>query len=136
MLDIRWIRDNPQALEWGVAGGLLLAAVSLTATTAVAGGRPDLVQLGLQQQRPYASGELLVQFMPGTRAQQKLAALKAIGGSRAELVAIAASVVAPIAVLMGFAFPLGMSAFGEENRAWFWAVNGAVSVLASVSRHS
>ncbi|SHG62274.1 Subtilase family protein [Hydrocarboniphaga daqingensis] len=70
-----------------IAGGLLLAAVSLTATTAVAGGRPDLVQLGLQQQRPYASGELLVQFMPGTRAQQKLAALKSIGGSRAELVA-------------------------------------------------
>jgi hypothetical protein len=48
-------------------------------------------------------------------------------------VAIAGVVVAPVAVVMGFAFPLGMSAFGEANRAWFWAVNGAVSVLASVS---
>jgi len=48
-------------------------------------------------------------------------------------VAIAALVVAPVAVVMGFAFPIGMNAFGEANRAWFWAVNGAVSVLASVS---
>ena len=48
-------------------------------------------------------------------------------------VVMAGLTVAPVAVAMGFAFPLGMSAFGEANRAWFWAVNGAVSVLASVS---
>lgn len=48
-------------------------------------------------------------------------------------VMIAGLTVAPAALVMGFAFPLGMSAFGEANRAWFWAVNGAVSVLASVS---
>jgi hypothetical protein len=33
---------------------------------------------------------------------------------------------------MGFAFPVGMIAYGEENKPWFWAVNGASSVLASV----
>ncbi len=48
-------------------------------------------------------------------------------------IAIAVFVVAPVAVGMGFAFPLGMTTFGEGNRAWFWAVNGAVSVLASAS---
>ena len=39
----------------------------------------------------------------------------------------------PAGVLMGFAFPTGMVTFGEANKAWFWAVNGAASVLASVS---
>lgn len=48
-------------------------------------------------------------------------------------VLVTIALIAPCAVAMGFAFPLGMTAFGEENRAWFWAVNGAVSVLASVS---
>lgn len=33
--------------------------------------------------------------------------------------------------LMGCAFPAGMRRFGDESKAWFWAVNGAFSVLAS-----
>lgn len=36
---------------------------------------------------------------------------------------------------MGFCFPLGMTYFGKfspEGGAWFWAVNGATSVLGSV----
>ena len=39
----------------------------------------------------------------------------------------------PAGMLMGFAFPLGMQAFSETNKAWFWAINGAASVLASVA---
>ncbi len=35
--------------------------------------------------------------------------------------------------LMGLALPAGFMRFGEEHKAWFWAVNGAASVLASVS---
>lgn len=46
-------------------------------------------------------------------------------------VLVAIAIVAPCAVAMGFAFPAGMTSFGDENRAWFWAVNGAISVLAS-----
>jgi hypothetical protein len=34
---------------------------------------------------------------------------------------------------MGFALPLGMVRFGERSKAWFWAVNGAAGVFASVS---
>lgn len=41
-----------------------------------------------------------------------------------------------IAGLMGFfmgpALPLGMSRFGESTKAWFWAINGACGVVASV----
>jgi hypothetical protein len=39
----------------------------------------------------------------------------------------------PAGFLMGFAFPTGMIRFGDERKAWFWALNGAFSVLASVS---
>jgi hypothetical protein len=38
----------------------------------------------------------------------------------------------PAGMAMGHAFPLGMLAFGEQHKAWFWALNGAASVLASV----
>ena len=38
----------------------------------------------------------------------------------------------PVAFTMGFFFPLGMVRFGERNKAWFWAINGAAGVLASV----
>lgn len=55
-----------------------------------------------------------------------------IGFGLAARVALAALVLIPAGVLMGFAFPLGMLAFGDENKPWFWAINGASSVLASV----
>jgi spermidine synthase len=40
----------------------------------------------------------------------------------------------PAGVLMGFMFPLGMLRFAAlgTRRAWFWALNGAAGVLASV----
>ncbi len=39
---------------------------------------------------------------------------------------------APCGILLGCFFPLGMVRFGEPHKAWFWAVNGAASVVASV----
>ena len=47
--------------------------------------------------------------------------------------AMALGVIVPAGFLMGFCFPLGMVRFGDGNKAWFWAVNGAAGVLASVS---
>ncbi|MCZ6767863.1 MAG: hypothetical protein O7D93_01295 [Acidobacteria bacterium] len=41
--------------------------------------------------------------------------------------------VVPVGFLMGFAFPVGMTLFGEGNKPWFWAVNGVCGVLGSVS---
>ena len=39
----------------------------------------------------------------------------------------------PPSFLMGLPFPLGMVRFGEAHKPWYWAMNGAFSVLASVS---
>lgn len=40
--------------------------------------------------------------------------------------------IVPSGAAMGFCFPLGMLRFGERNKAWFWALNGAAGVFASV----
>ncbi|HMB68955.1 MAG TPA: hypothetical protein VKU85_06570, partial [bacterium] len=56
-----------------------------------------------------------------------------LGWPFAARVAASLALLLPPAFLMGFPFPLGMSAFGETHRPWFWAMNGAFSVLASVS---
>jgi hypothetical protein len=55
-----------------------------------------------------------------------------LGWSFPARVALSALLLAPAGFAMGFAFPSGMQAFGQRNGAWFWAVNGAASVLASV----
>lgn len=56
-----------------------------------------------------------------------------LGASLTARVAFSVALVAPVAFAMGFCFPVGMGRFGDKNRGWFWAVNGATSVLASVS---
>jgi hypothetical protein len=40
---------------------------------------------------------------------------------------------APAGFFMGFPFPIGMTSFGEENRSWYWALNGVAGVVASTS---
>jgi hypothetical protein len=47
-------------------------------------------------------------------------------------VALTGMLLLPAGFAMGLPFPSGMQAFGQSDRAWFWAVNGAASVLASV----
>ncbi|MFQ5741675.1 MAG: hypothetical protein ACE5JX_21970 [Acidobacteriota bacterium] len=46
-------------------------------------------------------------------------------------IGLAYLLVVPLGYLMGFAFPMGMLHFGDDHKAWFWAMNGAASVLAS-----
>jgi hypothetical protein len=50
-------------------------------------------------------------------------------------VRIAASVVllAPLGFVLGFPFPVGLRLFGDEDISWYWALNGAAGVLATVS---
>ncbi len=61
-----------------------------------------------------------------------------LGWSLGWRVAIAAALVAPAGFLMGAPFPLGMMLSGSDSgearvvRAWFWAMNGMASVLATV----
>jgi hypothetical protein len=47
-------------------------------------------------------------------------------------VLVSAAFLVPTGFLMGFAFPLGMVRFGDEGKPWFWAVNGAAGVFATV----
>jgi hypothetical protein len=35
-------------------------------------------------------------------------------------------------LMMGMPFPLGMANFDDQDRSWYWAINGATSVLGSV----
>jgi hypothetical protein len=48
---------------------------------------------------------------------------------------IAVGILAPIGLLMGMAFPIGMkiaNRYSSEITPWLWGINGALSVLASV----
>jgi hypothetical protein len=47
-------------------------------------------------------------------------------------IAITAALLVPSGFAMGFAFPAGMFSFGHQYQPWFWAVNGAASVMGSV----
>jgi len=47
-------------------------------------------------------------------------------------VMMSAALLLPTGFLMGMPFPVGMAAFGEEGKPWFWAMNGAAGVLGSV----
>ena len=57
----------------------------------------------------------------------------ALGLPFAARVLIALVLLVPPGFLMGFAFPSGMVRFGDADKPWFWAVNGAAGVLASVA---
>jgi hypothetical protein len=55
-----------------------------------------------------------------------------IFASFAARASIAALSVGALGVPMGLLFPLGMSHSDGRERSWYWAINGAASVLASV----
>jgi hypothetical protein len=47
-------------------------------------------------------------------------------------VAISVTALTLAGTMMGMPFPLGMAKFDDRDRSWYWAINGATSVLASV----
>lgn len=55
-----------------------------------------------------------------------------LGAAEALRIVVAVALVLPIGFLLGHCFPLGMRRFGDDDKAWFWAINGACGVLASV----
>jgi hypothetical protein len=54
------------------------------------------------------------------------------GQSFAVRVAISVTMLTLAGAMMGMPFPLGMAKFDGRDRSWYWAINGATSVLASV----
>ena len=86
--------------------------------------------------------------MPGERILGALAALAAFvafalplilaaaqGMSLPARLAVSVLLLAPVGLLMGMAFPLGVRAAAERPQVlpWLWGINGAASVLASVA---
>ncbi len=55
-----------------------------------------------------------------------------IGWAWPARVLAAGGIAGALGFLMGFALPLGMLRFGDVGKPWFWAVNGASGVMASV----
>lgn len=56
-----------------------------------------------------------------------------IGSAFPARLGVCALLIAPCGFIMGFAFPSGMMRFGDAHKPWFWAVNGAGGVLATVA---
>jgi hypothetical protein len=56
-----------------------------------------------------------------------------LGWPFAGRVLLSIALLVPAGFLMGFGFPMGMIRFGDAAKPWFWAMNGAFSVLGSVS---
>lgn len=54
----------------------------------------------------------------------------ALGLTEPVRITIAIALLLPVGFLLGHFFPLGMARFHDDNKAWFWAVNGACGVLA------
>ncbi|MBL9077056.1 MAG: hypothetical protein JNL08_06110 [Planctomycetes bacterium] len=56
-----------------------------------------------------------------------------LGAGEAVRIGITLLLLLPVGFVLGHYFPLGMQRFGDPAKAWFWAVNGACSVLAGVA---
>lgn len=73
-------------LKTTVLAAATLAALGM-ATSAIAGGRPDLVNQGLAQGRAHVSDQLIVQFRAGASESDKQRVMGRVNGRRAEVLA-------------------------------------------------
>jgi hypothetical protein len=55
-----------------------------------------------------------------------------LGLSLSVRILISLAMLTPVGVMLGLFFPIGMLCFGDTNKPWFWAINGAFGVVASV----
>jgi hypothetical protein len=55
-----------------------------------------------------------------------------IGASWSTRAAIAFAIAGSMGFFMGLGFPVGLMRFGDPAKAWYWAINGATGVVASV----
>jgi hypothetical protein len=113
---------HPSYATTVVLSGLLLGS----GLGSLAAGKVDLAQISrLRWLLPLAIAIVNVALSPIFGAT--------LGVAFAPRVAVSLAIVVPLGVCLGFAFPTGMIAFGERNKAWLWALNGAASVLATTT---
>jgi subtilisin family serine protease len=79
-------RSMKSVFRTTVLAAATLAALG-TATSAVAGGRPDLVARGLAEGRPHVSDQLIVEFRTGASESDKQRAMRRVNGERAQMLA-------------------------------------------------
>jgi predicted membrane-bound spermidine synthase len=108
-------------------------------TVLLASGAGSLVtQTRWARETPNAAGYLLgalllVLLSTGLVTSSVLDAFR--GESNAVRIGISALLLLPMGLLMGMPFPLGMRLGAREHESltpWFWGVNGATTVCASV----
>jgi hypothetical protein len=55
-----------------------------------------------------------------------------LGAAEPARIAISVALLLTVGFVLGHFFPLGMVRFGDQAKAWYWALNGACGVLAGV----
>jgi hypothetical protein len=55
-----------------------------------------------------------------------------LGYPRSIKIAMSCVLLSPFGLVLGLFFPLGMLRFGDNSKAWYWAINGVFGVVASV----
>jgi hypothetical protein len=128
LVEIPWIQrsilflGHPSYATAAVLAFLLLGA----GTGSMAAGRVDLAVL--MRWRWTVPVVVVGAYGLATPAFQA-----ALGLPLPARVVLAGAFLLPTGFFMGFPFPVGMLRFGDANKAWYWAVNGAFGVLASAS---
>ena len=77
----------------------------------------------------------LVPALMTMEAASRVVLQQAVSAETPVRILLALAVIAPPAMLMGCPFPLGMGLAqrsGDQRTAWYWAINGALSVVGSV----
>lgn len=128
LVEAPWIQESILYL-----GHPSYATTVLLASLLVASGIGSMVAGSASSSRVYRWRWLLpLTVLACQWAQTPLFGLT-IGASFAARVAVTVALTAPAGFVMGFAFPSGLIAFGDGNKAWFWAINGAAGVLSTVA---
>ncbi len=80
-------------------------------------------------------GSITVLYLVGMAQFLPVLLESTTGQERLVRIAISVAVIMPLGFLLGFAFPTGLrlvEAVDRQPTPWFWGINGATSVLASV----
>jgi hypothetical protein len=116
---------------------LYLGHPSRATTTALAAlllgaGLGSMVSVRIEPERARRWGWALGVLCAALTAAQAPLFAATLGWPLFGRIAVSAALFGLAGFAMGLPFPLGMASFGEGRRPWYWALNGAAGVLASV----
>ncbi len=127
LVEVPWLQrfilflGHPSVATTVVLGSILLGAGA---------GSMASARLGLSRLQPW--GWSVALLLAGANLSIPILFNLGLGLALFIRIILAIGFVMPFGVMMGMFLPLGMIRFGDQNKAWFWAINGACSVVASV----